>query len=155
MDALIRFFKAYAELKSMWNKLPISQILKNENLEIHIDLPNENYNFSRFDWTGKITEVKFQNISLSSVERIDCENEHSFGKGFSDCRHVANRRTKGDILGGHHRTQKPGLKRRCSNASTDGGGPFMAGLGKGKPRLSVHRTAVVAKTNKKIHSISS
>ena len=60
----------------------MTQILKNENLEIHIDLPTENYNFSRFDWTGKITEVKFQNISLSSVERTDCKNENSFGKGF-------------------------------------------------------------------------
>lgn len=60
----------------------MTQILKNENLEIHIDLPNENYNFSRFDWTGKIVEVKFQNIHLTSVERTDCENENSFGKGF-------------------------------------------------------------------------
>jgi len=59
----------------------MTQILKNENLEIHIDLPNENYNFSRFDWTGKIVEVKFQNIHLSSVERTDCKNENSFGKG--------------------------------------------------------------------------
>ncbi|GGK51340.1 hypothetical protein E2488_01955 [Gramella jeungdoensis] len=60
----------------------MTQILKNENLEIHVDLPNENYNFSRFDWTGKITEVKFQNISLSSVERTDCKNENFFGRGF-------------------------------------------------------------------------
>jgi hypothetical protein len=57
-------------------------ILKNKNLEIHIDLPEENYTFSRFDWTGKIVEVKFQNINLSGVERTDCENEHYFGKGF-------------------------------------------------------------------------
>ena len=48
----------------------MTQILKNENLEIHIDL------------TGKIVEVKFQNIHLSSVERTDCKNENSFGKGF-------------------------------------------------------------------------
>jgi hypothetical protein len=37
MDALIRFFKAYAELKSMLNKLPISQILKNELSAFEID----------------------------------------------------------------------------------------------------------------------
>ncbi len=30
MEALIRFFNAFAELKSMWIKLPIFQILKNE-----------------------------------------------------------------------------------------------------------------------------
>ncbi|MGL1889894.1 MAG: hypothetical protein OCD76_25500, partial [Reichenbachiella sp.] len=57
-------------------------ILKNNNLELHIDLPDENYNFSRFDWTGKIVKVKFQNIQLSSIESTDCQNEHSFGKGF-------------------------------------------------------------------------
>lgn len=57
-------------------------VLKNKNLEIHFDLPNENYNFSRFDWTGKIVEVKFQGLSLSSLECTDGENENHFGKGF-------------------------------------------------------------------------
>ena len=57
-------------------------ILKNKNLEIQIDLPLENYNFSRFDWTGKIVKIKFQNILISSIERTDSENEHLFGKGF-------------------------------------------------------------------------
>ena len=57
-------------------------ILKNKNLEIKIDLPLENYNFSRFDWTGKIVDLKFQNIQLATVERMDGQNEDSFGKGF-------------------------------------------------------------------------
>ena len=57
-------------------------ILKNKNLEIHIDLPDENYNFSRFDWSGKIAAVKFQNIPLSIAERIDIVNDADFGKGF-------------------------------------------------------------------------
>lgn len=60
----------------------MSYILKNKNLEIHIDLPNENYKFSRFDWTGKITALKFQGVELSSIENIDCKNESLFGKGF-------------------------------------------------------------------------
>ena len=60
----------------------MAHILKNKNLEIHVDLPDENYNFSRFDWTGKIVEVIFQNIQLSSIESTDCQNEHYFGKGF-------------------------------------------------------------------------
>lgn len=60
----------------------MAHILKNKNLEIQIDIPFENYNFSRFDWTGKIVEVKFHNIRLSSVERTDCQNENYFGKGF-------------------------------------------------------------------------
>ncbi|WP_297694017.1 hypothetical protein [uncultured Eudoraea sp.] len=60
----------------------MTHILKNKNLEIKIDLPLENYNFSRFDWTGKIADVKFQNIPLSTSERTDDQNEDSFGKGF-------------------------------------------------------------------------
>ena len=57
-------------------------LLKNKNLEIHIDLPDENYNFSRFDWSGKITQLIFQNIPLSIDERIDMVNKADFGKGF-------------------------------------------------------------------------
>jgi hypothetical protein len=59
----------------------MTQILKNKHLEIHIDLPLENYNFSRFDWTGKIVNLKFQNRLLSSVENPYGENEHNLGKG--------------------------------------------------------------------------
>lgn len=57
-------------------------ILKNKNIEVHLDFPNEHYNFSRFDWTGKITDVKFKNIKVSSVESLACKNEHHYGKGF-------------------------------------------------------------------------
>ena len=39
-------------------------ILKNKDIEIDIDLPEEGYRFSRFDQTGKITEIKFKNIYL-------------------------------------------------------------------------------------------
>ncbi|EAR02428.1 hypothetical protein [Maribacter sp. HTCC2170] len=56
--------------------------LKNKNLEIHIDLPGEGYSFSRFDWTGKITQVKFHSIPLSISERLDRVNDTVFGKGF-------------------------------------------------------------------------
>ena len=60
----------------------MTHILKNKNLEIKIDLPLENYNFSRFDWTGKIADVKFKNIKLATVERTDGLNENSLGKGY-------------------------------------------------------------------------
>lgn len=60
----------------------MTYILKNKNLEIKIDLPLENYNFSRFDWTGKIVDLKFHNIQFSTSERTDGQNENSFGKGF-------------------------------------------------------------------------
>lgn len=37
MEALIRFFNAYAEVKSMWDKLPIYNICKNELSSKEID----------------------------------------------------------------------------------------------------------------------
>ncbi len=43
-------------------------ILKNKNFEIYIDKPEEQYNFSRFDWTGKITNLTYKGISLGSKE---------------------------------------------------------------------------------------
>lgn len=57
-------------------------ILKNKNLEIHIDSPEENYNLSRFDWTGKIVKVLFRNILVSSSENKDSQDNHDLGKGF-------------------------------------------------------------------------
>ncbi len=60
----------------------MSFTLKNKNLEIHIDAPLANYNSSRFDWTGKITEVKFQDISVSTIENKNFQNQDHLGKGF-------------------------------------------------------------------------
>ena len=60
----------------------MAHILKNKNLEIHIDFPHENYNFSRFDWTGKIVKVNFNDVPISTVESFNCENENYVGKGF-------------------------------------------------------------------------
>jgi len=60
----------------------MSQILKNKQLEMHIDLPEENYNLARFDRTGKIVKVKFQDIDISGVERTVREEEQLGGKGF-------------------------------------------------------------------------
>lgn len=60
----------------------MSHIIKNKKLEILIDLPEEKYSFSRFDWTGKITEVKFQNKPVTTIEQTDGENPHQVGKGF-------------------------------------------------------------------------
>jgi len=59
----------------------MAHLLRNENLELEIDLPEEGYSFSRFDWTGKITKVRFQGIYVSTIERTDNVNEHHFGKG--------------------------------------------------------------------------
>ncbi len=59
----------------------MGHILKNKNLEVQIAFPNENYGFSRFDWTGKITSVKFKNIQLTSVEDPNCQNHNLLGQG--------------------------------------------------------------------------
>ncbi|MFK7980206.1 MAG: hypothetical protein AB8G86_09520 [Saprospiraceae bacterium] len=57
-------------------------LLKNKQLEIHIDHPLEQYQATRFDWTGKISVVNFQNMPLSGIERTDGQNESALGKGF-------------------------------------------------------------------------
>ena len=57
-------------------------ILKNNSIEIHIDLPNENYNFTRFDWTGKIIDVKFKGVSFVSNELNESKSNNHFGTGF-------------------------------------------------------------------------
>jgi hypothetical protein len=72
--------KAFEVVKEKY--LDRTQILKNKNLEIRIDLPLENYNFSRFDWTGKIVAVKYKDIYVSGVERTDDVNDDFIGRGF-------------------------------------------------------------------------
>lgn len=57
-------------------------ILKNNIIELIIDFPLEHYNFSRFDWSGKIRSVKFKDVLVSSIERTDDVNERHVGKGF-------------------------------------------------------------------------
>lgn len=59
----------------------MAYILKNKSLELHVDMPLENYNLSRFDWTGKITTVKYKNVFVTGVEKIISETANDFGKG--------------------------------------------------------------------------
>ncbi len=56
-------------------------LLQGGDLEIRIDKPHEGYNFSRFDWTGKIAMVRFQGIPVSTTERTDNTNRNHFGRG--------------------------------------------------------------------------
>lgn len=60
----------------------MTHVLKNEHLEIQIDFPLENYNFSRFDWTGKIVSVQYKNICIAGVEKPNDEDDSKSGKGF-------------------------------------------------------------------------
>ena len=59
----------------------MSHILKNDILEIVIDLPNENYKFSRFDWTGQIVSVKLRGIYVSVDESPNDQNIETQGRG--------------------------------------------------------------------------
>jgi hypothetical protein len=70
-------FAAFSQHK----KNSMTQVLKNENIEIQIDLPSENYNLSRFDWTGKIVAVKFKDVYVTGVEKMNIANDINYGKG--------------------------------------------------------------------------
>lgn len=60
----------------------MAHILHNQNIEIKIDAPMENYNASRFDWTGKIVDVKFKDIQIAGIEDPNYNNDNQIGKGF-------------------------------------------------------------------------
>lgn len=57
-------------------------ILRNKLLELHVDFPSENYTGSRFDWSGKISSVKFQHIPITGVEQTNLAEGKHCGKGF-------------------------------------------------------------------------
>ena len=46
----------------------MTHIIKNNTLEVAVDLPLENYRGSRFDWSGKISVIKFLAIPFTTVE---------------------------------------------------------------------------------------
>jgi len=60
----------------------MTKTLKNKDIEIQMDMPLANYNFSRFDWTGKIVSVKYKDIYISGREKRNEEDETKSGKGF-------------------------------------------------------------------------
>jgi hypothetical protein len=60
----------------------MAHVLRNKQLEIQVDLPLENYSFSRFDWTGKIVSVTYKNTFVSGHEILNSEDDTQCGKGF-------------------------------------------------------------------------
>ena len=58
------------------------QLLKNNQLVLLVDLPSENYCFSRFDWTGKITTLKYKGLFVTGSETNEGDPTHVLGKGF-------------------------------------------------------------------------
>lgn len=60
----------------------MSHLLKNELLEIKVDLPSEGYSSTRFDYTGKVIEVKFKGIPVAGTEQLNNPNHDDLGRGF-------------------------------------------------------------------------
>ena len=56
--------------------------LKNKLIELFVDLPEENYQSSRFDRTGKIVSLKFDAILLTASEKKSSKNSTRYGQGF-------------------------------------------------------------------------
>jgi len=59
----------------------MTHIIKNNTLEVAIDTPLEKYKGSRFDWSGKISSIKFENLPLTTVENTESKNINFLGKG--------------------------------------------------------------------------
>ncbi|MEM6264155.1 MAG: hypothetical protein AAGI38_16690 [Bacteroidota bacterium] len=56
-------------------------ILRNKDLEVHIELPNEGYIGTRFDWTGKVTQVLYKGNSICGQEILFSPKAQQLGKG--------------------------------------------------------------------------
>jgi hypothetical protein len=60
----------------------MSIVLKNSKLRIDIDKPGQNYRASRFDWTGKITQVTLDNkYTFCTEETLEQELLNIRGRG--------------------------------------------------------------------------
>ena len=59
----------------------MTHIIKNNTLEVSIDFPLENYKGSRFDWSGKISSIRFENLPLTTIEDTGSKDVDFLGKG--------------------------------------------------------------------------
>ena len=59
----------------------MAHILKSNSLKVGIDLPLENYKGSRFDWSGKISSIRFENLPLTTIEDTGSKDVDFLGKG--------------------------------------------------------------------------
>ena len=59
----------------------MTHIIKNNTLEVAIDFPLENYKGSRFDWSGKISSIRFENLPLTTIEDTGSKDVNFLGKG--------------------------------------------------------------------------
>ena len=59
----------------------MAHILKSNSLKVGIDLPLENYKGSRFDWSGKISSIRFKDLPLTTIEDAGSKDVNFLGKG--------------------------------------------------------------------------
>ena len=59
----------------------MAHILKSNSLKVAIDLPLENYKGSRFDWSGKISSIRFKDLPLTTIEDAGSKDVNFLGKG--------------------------------------------------------------------------
>jgi hypothetical protein len=55
--------------------------LKSKQLEVKISEPLEGYQSSRFDWTGKVSEIFFKGIPITTNEDPNCTDPLQYGAG--------------------------------------------------------------------------
>ncbi len=57
------------------------ETIRNDRISLQVDLPGENYQQSRFDWTGKVTRLDFDGISMAGHE-LPSGADPTYGQGF-------------------------------------------------------------------------
>ena len=55
--------------------------LKSKQLEVKISEPLEGYQSSRFDWTGKVSEIFFKGVPITTNEVPNCTDPLQNGAG--------------------------------------------------------------------------
>lgn len=57
-------------------------VLKNNNIEIQIDCPNENYQQARFDWSSKIVSLNYKGVAVFACEKFASLDTVNYGRAF-------------------------------------------------------------------------
>ena len=61
----------------------MSHTLRHNNLEVRVELPQEYYRHSRFDWTGQIVSVRFKGLEFcgKELEHQTSKQDELYGRG--------------------------------------------------------------------------
>lgn len=70
----------FRNLDEKENRMP--HFLRNQHIELLVDLPDEGYRRPRFDWTGKIVAASYRGQSIAGQELLHADDDPFCGKGF-------------------------------------------------------------------------